>query len=167
MSRKNPGKFSPLFYVRDLKFEQSSLKVEDSDIIKRESSEMVESFISSDNTRLKKLKIKLIYGELLDYKLFINNNFKDLLNKMNEINEKEKSNLNKDKKEKKGEEFGNEKPDKSGEKIDILRKYEELGFMFAGDVIYSKASRESIKYYKNSDLEFKIDNSKDKELKKK
>ena len=176
LSGKNIGQLSPLFYVRDLEFKKISLKVtiEDKIIEKGESGWMIESFICPVTSKIKELKTGLIYGELLDYKLFTNKNFTELFNKMEEINKKvELKSDDKNKNENKNEDYDNEKSDKSvikHEKVrkikDILRKYEEIGFMFAGDVIYSKASRENIKYLKNSDLEFKDENSKKEKMKK-
>ena len=78
---KNPGLFSPICYVRDLKYKKYSEKIsiyikgkdgkiEKKTQIKGESGKMVESFFSSDEKKINRLKTELIYGDLFDEKLF-------------------------------------------------------------------------------------------------
>ena len=81
---------------------------------------------------------------------------------MGKISQKHKSENNNSKNEKKIKDKSIEKPDKINNNLakvkeikDNLKKYEEIGLMIAGDVIYNKASRKDIKYYKNSELVFK------------
>ena len=169
---KNPGLFSPICYVRDLKYKKYSEKIsiyikgKDGKIkkktqIKGESGKMVKSFFSSDEKKINRLKTELIYGDLFDEKLFYNDNFKDLFDKMDEIKSKVESEKKQKENEIKKEETGKEKSDKdiikSGKikKIkDDLKNYEEFGFVAFGDVIRSTTSRESIKFYKDSELGF-------------
>ena len=158
ISRKNLGMYSPINFVRDFKFEKEEFKL-DNGIIKGESGQMIESFITPVKSIIRDLKKGLIYGDLLNYKLFIDNNFDDLLNKIKEINSKNETKSDVNKIEKKIEDEKNEKYDKSNNKSekfrkekDLLKKYEEMGILFIGDVIHNKASEENIKYYKNSEL---------------
>ena len=176
IASKNSGLFSPICYVRDLKYKKYTEKIsinimgkngkmEKKIQIKGESGKMVESFISSDVNKINQLKTGLIYGDLFDKKLFYNDKFNDLFNKMDEIKSKVESKNNQKKNQTKKEETGKEKSDKdiikSGKikKIkDDLKKYEEFGFMVVGDVIRSTISRESIKFYKDSELGFQDKN---------
>ena len=89
---------------------------------------MAESFISSDENKINQLKTRLIYGDLFNEKLFYNDNFKELFNKMDEIKSIE-SKKSKKENEIKKEEIGIKKSDidKSGKikKIkDNLKRYE-------------------------------------------
>ena len=111
---------------------------------------MIEKFISTDESIINDLKTKLIYGELLDYNLFIDKNFDDLLKRMKEINTK---NISKGKNEpkKKSDVEKNENSDKSyinsqksKKEIELVKRYEEIGVIIAGDIIYSKSGRENI-----------------------
>ena len=165
---------SPTTYVKDLKFETKEKKLEQTNEIKGESGEMIEKFISTDESIINDLKTKLIYGELLDYNLFIDKNFDDLLKRMEEINSK---NISKGKNEpkKKSDVEKNEKSDKScinsqksKKETELMKRYEEIGVIIDGDIIYSKSGRENIKYYKNSELFINsedVKNGKNKEIK--
>ena len=173
-ARKNLGENSPTTYFKDLKFETTKKKVNQTNEIKFESGEMIEKFISTDESIINDLKTKLIYGELLDYNLFIDKNFDDLLKRMKEINTQ---NISKGKNEpkKKSDVEKNEKSDKSyinsqksKKEIELMKRYEEIGVIIAGDIIYSKSGRENIKYYKNSELFINsedVKNGKNKEIK--
>ena len=173
-ARKNLGENSPTTYFKDLKFETTKKKVKQTNEIKFESGEMIEKFISTDESIINDLKTKLIYGELLDYNLFIDKNFDDLLKRMKEINTQ---NISKGKNEpkKKSDVEKNEKSDKSyinsqksKKEIELMKRYEEIGVIIAGDIIYSKSGRENIKYYKNSELFINsedVKNGKNKEIK--
>ena len=120
---------------------------------------MIESFISPNKEEIKELKTGLIYGDLLDNRLFIQNNFDELLNKMNKIKQQIKPNNEDLKTQQNFKVKENEKHDKNkiksgnDKKIkDLLKKYEELGIMKAGDVEYDKVTRENITFYKPSEL---------------
>ena len=154
---KNQGQYSPLYFVRDLKFEFVSCKIKD--IEKGESGWMIESFISTQTEKIKALKKELIYGELLDHNLFTGKNFDKLFLKMNTINQKFKPKDKNIETEKKYKDIKVEKPDKNNieyvraKKVkDILKKYEEQGIMMVGDVIFNKKNRDNITYYKYSEL---------------
>ena len=57
---------------------------------------------------------------------------------------------------------------KSKREIELMKRYEEIGVIIAGDIIYSKSGRENIKYYKNSELFINsedVKNGKNKEIK--
>ena len=77
IASKNSGLFSPICYVRDLKYKKYTEKIsinimgkngkmEKKIQIKGESGKMVESFISSDVNKINQLKTGLIYGDLFD-----------------------------------------------------------------------------------------------------
>jgi hypothetical protein len=150
-AKKNNCQFSPHFYVRDLKFE----KIEESEgnIVKGESGRLLESFMSSDIIKIEELKKDQIYGELLDPNLYVHKNFDELFAKKEEIKLKNKSNKTND--EDKNvvlKEIDNEKSDKNNnkqEKIreisEILKRYEKLGVIMVGDVIYPKPIEKSEK----------------------
>ena len=107
--------------MRDLKYKKYSEKIityikgkdgknEEKIKIKGESGKMVESFISSDKNKINQLKTRLIYGDLFYEKLFYNDNFKELFNKMDEIKSIE-SKKSKKENEIKKEEIGIKKSD--------------------------------------------------------
>ena len=99
---------------------------------------LVESFIDNDLNTIRILKEKIIFGELLDYNLFIQKDFIIMKNKMNEIlkniKEKEEKKINtfdkdKDKNKLQEERIENE----------ILK---QLGIIKIGDIYYSEKIRE-------------------------
>ena len=144
--QKNTDLLSPQFFFRDLKYEK--IEYEEKNTIKEGSGKIIESFISPDTKKLEDLKTKLIYGELLDWHLFTQKNFKDLFSKIDVINLKNKSKDVSNEKEK-------EKILKMKEKEKMYKRYKELGFYIIGDVVYSKNSMESIRYYEDYELEYK------------
>ena len=144
--QKNTDLLSPQFFFRDLKYEK--IEYEEKNTIKEGSGKIIESFISPDTKKLEDLKTKLIYGELLDWHLFTQKNFKDLFSKIDVINLKNKS---KDV----SNEIDKEKTLKMKEKEKMYKRYKELGFYIIGDVVYSKNSMESIRYYEDYELEYK------------
>ena len=144
--QKNTDLLSPQFFFRDLKYEK--IEYEEKNTIKGGNGKIIESFISPDTKKLEDLKTKLIYGELLDWHLFTQKNFKDLFSKIDVINLKNKS---KDE----SNEIDKEKTLKMKEKEKMYKRYKELGFYIIGDVVYSKNSMESIRYYEDYELEYK------------
>jgi len=161
IERKNPGLLSPLFYFKDLKYEK--IESVHNNTIKGESGRMIESFISPDKKKIKDLKTKLIYGELLNFQnLFTEKNFVDLFNKIDIINLKNKSKDDSNKTKEKSIKIEKNKSDKEiAKKEDIKetekrnKRYEELGFYIIGDVVYPKKNKESIRYYEDYELEYK------------
>ena len=154
---KNPGQYSPLIFVKDLRFERISLKLKNG--VKGESGWMVESFISVEKEKIKELKTGLIYGDLLDFRLFIQKNFNELFLKMDKIKIESKLGANNIGKSKQTKEKETEKQDKNKEKLDkakkiknLLKKYEKIGIMMTGDVIHKKEIRGTITYYDHSGL---------------
>ena len=152
-SQKNNDKDSPILYLKNVNIEKIIYEEKDG-VQKGESGKMIESFIDSDPYTIKELKLVKIYGEILDYKYFIGNNFDDLKKKMNEI---KKNNPN-------NEELINFQKyysfDKEKEKIDIklslIKQYEELGIIIKGDVYYTKAGIENYKKLKIRKNFFKL-----------
>ena len=85
-ANKTQRKNSSTYFCRDLKYFKIVKSEEEPTI--GESGRMVESFISPKPEFIKELRIQLIYGDLLDYKYFIGNNFKNLFEKIKEIQKK-------------------------------------------------------------------------------
>ena len=79
----NNGIESPLYYFEDGKV--INLKDNNPDIIKGEDGIVIESLMTKDQKIIISLAKDFIYGELLNYKLFIQKDFSELLNKMNNI----------------------------------------------------------------------------------
>lgn len=157
--QKNGIKNSPVFFSRDLKYEKIEIKIDGKR--KGESGRIVESFIIPDLKKIKRLKVGLIYGELLDYKYYIQKDFKDLIIKMNEIDNRENKkmevkNIYKDECKTYDNIIIDEDNISKKEKVkninNIIKAYEKIGFVVEGDRIYSKASRESVRFYKSSDF---------------
>ena len=57
-----------------------------------ESGKIIDKYINEDPNIIRKLKLVKIYGDILDYKLFIRKNFNELKIKMDEIRNKNKKN---------------------------------------------------------------------------
>ena len=122
--------------MRDLKYKKYSEKIsiyikgkdgtiEEKTKIKGESGKIVENFISSDEKKINQLKTELIYGDLFDKKLFYNDNFEELFNKMEEIKSKVELNNNQKEKKIKKEETGKEKSDKEIIKTGKIKKIKD------------------------------------------
>ena len=94
IQRKN----SSTYFCRDLKYFE--IVKDEKEPTVGESGRMVKSFISPEPEFIKELKIQSIYGDLLNYKYFIGNDFKNLFEKIKEIQEKKKTLLIGEKKEK-------------------------------------------------------------------
>ncbi len=86
----NRGIDSPLYYCEDGK----SINIIDinSKLDKGEDEVIIESLITKDDNVIISLAKDFIYGELLDYRLFIQKDFSELMNKINKINPKILSN---------------------------------------------------------------------------
>ena len=78
--------YSPLYYCEDGK----SINITDinSKLDKGEDGGIIESLITKDQNIIISLAKDFIYGELLDYRLFVQKDFSELMNKINEINPK-------------------------------------------------------------------------------
>ena len=122
--------------MRDLKYKKYSEKIsiyikgkdgtiEEKTKIKGESGKIVENFISSDEKKINQLKTELIYGDLFDKKLFYNDNFEELFNKIEEIKSKVELNNNQKENEIKKEETGKEKSDKEIIKTGKIKKIKD------------------------------------------
>ena len=139
-SLKNKNKDSPTLYLKDGKIQEIIYKVKDGVKI-GENGEIIESFIDSDPHIIEELKLVKIYGEILDYRYFIGNNFDELKKKMIEI---KKNNPN-------NEELINFKNNYSFDKekkqtnitLSLIKQYEEIGIIKKGDVYYTKVGKES------------------------
>lgn len=81
---------SPLYYCED--GESINITKNNSQIDKGEDGILIESLITKDYKIIISLAKDFIYGELLDYRLFIQKDFSELLKKINEIKEKHLSN---------------------------------------------------------------------------
>ena len=121
----------------------------------REDGKLVESFINSDPNIIRILKDKKIFGELLDYYLFIQKDFSLMNNKINEIlkNHSIKT-IKKDESEKKEnihEKFETivikevdliKDKNKLTERRKEIDRLKELGIINIGDIYYSEKIRE-------------------------
>ena len=83
-SLKNKNVLSPILYLKDGKVKKF-LYEEINGEKKGESGKFIEKFIDDNPIVIKELKLVKIFGELLDYKLFIEKDFDKLKLKMNEI----------------------------------------------------------------------------------
>ena len=81
MTRSHKNKFidSPILYFKI--GEIGIINYQDKNGIKGESGRLIESFIDEDRNLIKELKLVKIYGEILDYKLFIGKDFQRLKKK--------------------------------------------------------------------------------------
>ena len=151
---KNTKNFSPFLFYRDGKADRIEVykKIDDKIIKKGESGKMVERFLSVEENVISELKNLHIFGELLDYKYFIDKDFKQFLKKIKEIKEKV-SQRNKLEKEKKKKENKDESSDtiKTFQIIDDKKrselwekKLEEEGIIKFGDIHFTKAEFEKI-----------------------
>ena len=83
-SLKNKNVYSSILYLKDGKVKKF-LYEEINGEKKGESGKFIENFIDDNPIVIKELKLVKIFGELLDYKLFIEKDFDNLKLKMNEI----------------------------------------------------------------------------------
>ena len=141
MTRSHKNKFidSPTLYFKN--GEIGKIIYYDKNGIKGESGRLIESFIDEDRNLIKELKLVKIYGEILDYKLFIGKDFYELKKRMNEIKKKNKNNK---------ELIFFQKfycSDKVHKKIkskkELINKNEENGIIKRGDIYYSKIEKEN------------------------
>ena len=81
MARSHKNKFidSPILFFKN--GEIANFVYHDKNGIKGESVRLIESFIDEDRNLIKELKLVKIYGEILDYKLFIGKDFDELKKK--------------------------------------------------------------------------------------
>ena len=90
-SLKNKNLVSPILYLKNGKV--NTLIYEEKNNIKiGESGKIIDKYINEDPNIIRELKLVKIYGDILDYKLFIRKNFNELKKKMNEIRKKNKKN---------------------------------------------------------------------------
>ena len=88
---KNPNALSPKIYYKDGRIEriERTLQLKDGkSITKGECGVLVENYLSTDRNIILELKIMPIFGELLNYKYFVEKDFSKLLKKMEEIKKK-------------------------------------------------------------------------------
>lgn len=160
-ANKNKRKKSATYFCRDLEYFKI-VKSEKEETL-GESGRMVESFISPDSEFIEELKIQLIYGDLLNYKYFIGKDFKNLFNKVKEI-QNQKNSLNSSQKREKNSKCFNaaydkkkarkESEDSEREKYEaeLKERYYKYGFIISGDVIYPKLSMGPNKIFDTSKI---------------
>lgn len=119
------------------------------DYKKGESGRIIESYFDDEKTVLRELKYLPYFGELLNYKYFVDKDFSELFNKMKEIKKAEpkleiliKANLMSDKIE------NNQKKDETELSTIWSRKLENEGIIRVGDVHYRKI--DFLKYFENT-----------------
>ena len=142
-NNKNYNNLSPVFFYRDGKIQkiEDNIKYRNVIIEKGEGAKIIESFLSDNIEIILELKNVQIFGELLDYKYYIEKDFSKLLKKMEEIR-KEKDVVTK---------YGNLSCCKLYDKIAKFRakrkeeisesyskKLERQGIIKIGDVHYTK-----------------------------
>ena len=146
---KNSKNFSPFVFYRNGKIEriEEEKKINNICIKKGERGRIIESFLTPDKSIIYEFKKLHIFGELLDYKYFVDKDFSELLKKMKEI------------KEKNGKKMSFEKKDKNdaSDKIEIYQeekdeniselyadKLEKEGIIKFGDLHYTKGEFDKI-----------------------
>ena len=149
---KNLKHLSPFWFYRDGKARRISVdeKMENgTDYKKGESGRIIESYFDDEKTVLRELKYLPYFGELLNYKYFVDKDFSELFNKMKEIKKAEpkleiliKANLMSDKIE------NNQKKDETELSTIWSRKLENEGIIRVGDVHYRK--NDFLKYFENT-----------------
>ena len=150
-NNKNPKQLCPFLFYRDGKVHRISVTkaMEDGTEFKKgESGRIVESYFDDCTKKITELKHLPIFGELLDYKYFIGNDFSELMNKMEEIKKKypkldkiNKANLMSD-------EIENNKIFNRDELSKISKKLEKEGIIKIDDMHYRK--KDFLKYIENS-----------------
>ena len=155
-NKKNRNIFSPFLFYRDGKFVkiQEYRKLDNGTIIsKGEIGKMVESFITEEKSVINNFKKLHIFGELLDFKYFIEKDFSNLLINMKKIKSKNVK-KNKDGKQSKFEAF-DETDDSGMENGKITpemwdKKLLKEGIIRIGDIHYTTYEFE--KLLKNSKI---------------
>ena len=140
-SLKNKHLHSPILYLKNRKVNTLIYK-ELNNIKIGESGKIIEKCINEDPNIIRELKLVKIYGEILDYKLFIKKDFNELKLKMDEIRNKNKTN-------KELIDFKISLKSDKDEKTKIeerrIKQLEKQGIIKCGDVYYSKIARELYK----------------------
>ena len=140
-SLKNKHLHSPILYLKNGKVNTLIYK-ELNNIKIGESGKIIEKCINEDPNIIRELKLVKIYGEILDYKLFIKKDFNELKLKMDEIRNKNKTN-------KELIDFKISLKSDKDEKTKIeerrIKQLEKQGIIKCGDVYYSKIARELYK----------------------
>ena len=85
-NQKNNNIASPIYYFDKENTKQN--KYNKNNKIQREDGQLIENFIDEDKNIISSLNNDIIYGNLLDTKFFIQENFDELKNKMNKIRKK-------------------------------------------------------------------------------
>ena len=114
---KNKLNSSPIYYCDDGEIKKIPSTKDNG--FKDEDGMIIELLIMEDQNKILSLIKDFIYGELLDYKLFIQKDFKELIYKMDNIREKNKENIN------------------SNKIKDIVRKSLRTGTLEYGDQFYT------------------------------
>ena len=151
-NNKNPKQLSPFLFYRDGKAHRISVTKtgeNGTEYKKGESGRIVESYFDDSGKIIIELKYLPFFGELLDYKYFIGNDFSELMKKIEEIKKKDqkldkiiKANLMSDKIE-------NNRIINRDELSKIWsKKLEKEGIIKIGDMHYRK--EDFLKYIENS-----------------
>ena len=137
-SLKNKHLYSPILYLKNGKV-NSLIYKEINNIKVGESGKIIEKCINEDPNIIRELKLVKIYGEILDYKLFIKKDFNELKKKMDEI--RNKNTTNKELMDFKIS-LNSDKDEKTIIEERRIKRLEKQGIIKYGDVYYSKKARE-------------------------
>ena len=142
---RNRFEFSPVYYYDNGEIKKL-INNNENNINVGEDGSLVESFIDNNTNIIKILKEKKIFGELLDYNLFIQKDFNLLKNKMNEIINKEEKlekENNSDKINKNNIKENIEIQDKNilKENKKEIERLKKLGIINIDDIYYSKEQK--------------------------
>ena len=147
-SLKNKNEGSPVLYLKEGKIVENIYKKINGKS-KGESGRIIESFIDDDQMKIIELKEVKIFGELLDYKLFVKKDFIELKNKINEIKKKNNSNELKNF-QLKYENMDFLKEESEDELEERRRKHlEKLGILKFGCIEITKNTKQLLDEYSN------------------
>ena len=146
-TKRNLNELSPILFYKDGKF--NKIKDTNGNIIQKgESGRMVESFLTEDKYIIWQLKNFHKFGELLDYRFFIDRDFSKLFKKMEEIKNK-KEIKRQIEKELACEVYDKKENFKKNDTEEIIerrtKQLEKEGTVKLGDLHYTKFEFERIK----------------------